>query len=89
MTCNLTKLGTILLVAAFTLTLLPTIGLAQKGLPPVPKDGSCSAAAAAAKDGINWEPDLKTAMAKAKRLDKPVFIVFLCRFLGDCNSPHA
>ncbi|MFT7620692.1 MAG: hypothetical protein ACI97A_004350 [Planctomycetota bacterium] len=49
----------------------------------------CEQAEAAKNDGINWEPDLKSAMAKAKKLDKPVFIVFLCRFLGNCDSPYA
>ncbi len=62
---------------------------AQENEAQLKQEGFCSAAQAAKNDGIKWETDLKTAMAKGRRLDKPVFVVFLCRFLGDCNSPYA
>lgn len=62
---------------------------AQVDDPYIQEKQLCEAAEAAKNDGINWATDLKSAMAKAKKENKPVFIVFLCRFLGNCDSPYA
>ena len=84
-------MGRTLALGLLMLAMLATVPQvsAQKMLPDLKEGSTCSAADAAKTDGINWEPDLATAMAKATKEDKPVLIVFLCRFLGNCNSPHA
>ena len=75
---------------AASIVLMPSARCQVETSPPK-ADAPCefSALDLTKKDGINWAPDLPTAMARAVKEDKPVLLVWNVRKLGNLLDPEA